>query len=137
MASANSPSISRPEPKPVPPRPIDPAMLALDDDGIIQGCSEACEQVFGYRQHELAGRHVSLLLPQLDDTELVQDDRINARLAYICRCAVPFLGRHRDGACFASELFINRLDRHNVVVLVRSLDGTPHSVVPAAAMRTR
>ena len=102
--------------------PIDLAMLALNDMGVIQNCSQTCELVFGYRQDELAGRHVSTLLPELVDTELVLEDRINSRLAFLCHCAMPFLARRRDGNCFTSELFINRLNSENVVVLVRSLE---------------
>lgn len=100
------------------------AALTLDDLGLIQDCSHACEQAFGYVMNELAGRHVSMILPQLPATELVQDGRINSRLAYLCHCGVAFQARRRDGRCFASELFINRLDRHNVAVLVRSLDAS-------------
>ena len=103
---------------------IDLAVLTLDDLGVIRGSSRACEQVFGYLPDELAGRHVSTLLPQLPDTELVQEGRINSRLAYLCHCATVFQARRRDGQCFASELFINRLDVHNVVVLVRCLKST-------------
>lgn len=110
---------------------IDLVVLTLDDLGVIRECSMACEQVFGYLPHELAGRHVSTLLPQLPDTELVQDDRINSRLAHLCHCAVAFQARRRDGQCFSSELFINRLDSHNVVVLVRSLSPRPTTVHPA------
>ena len=100
------------------------AALTLDDMGVIRDCSQACEQVFGYGADELAGCHVSMVLPQLPTTELVQDGRINARLAYLCHCAVAFEARRRDGRQFASELFINRLGSHNVVVLVRSLDAS-------------
>ena len=103
--------------------PIELAMLALDDRGVIMECGQACERVFGYGQDELAGRHVSTLLPQLQNTELVQEDRINSRLAFLCRCAMPFQARHRDGQCFASELFINRLGSQKVVVLVRRFEG--------------
>lgn len=60
---------------------IDLAVLTLDDQGMIRDCSRACEQVFGYPPEELAGRHVSMLLPQLPDTDLVQEGRINARPA--------------------------------------------------------
>ena len=38
--------------------------------------------------------------------------------------AVAFQARHRDGGAFLSELFINRLDSHNVVVLVRRLEAS-------------
>ncbi|MBW8306275.1 MAG: PAS domain-containing protein [Thiobacillus sp.] len=103
---------------------IDLAVLTLNDQGVIRDCSRACEQVFGYLPEELAGRHVSMLLPQLPDTDLVQEGRINARLAHLCHCAVAFQARRRDGRCFASELFINLLGSHNVVVLVRSLEAS-------------
>ena len=103
---------------------IDLAVLTLDDLGMIRDGSQACEQVFGYLPDELVGRHVSTLLPQLPQTELVQEDRINSRLAHLCHCAIAFQARHRDGQCFPSELFINRLDSHNVVVLVRNLNAS-------------
>lgn len=105
------------------------AMLALDDLGVIRDCSQACEEMFGYPQNELTGCHISRLLPQLGETELVLEDRINARLAYLCHCAVAFQARHRDGGSFLGELFINRLDSHNVVVLVRSLEAAAANVV--------
>ncbi len=98
------------------------AVIALNDTGEIRDCSRGCEEIFGYRPNELAGRHVSTLLPQLGGTELVLDDRVHPRLAFLCRCAMPFEARHRNGTRFNSELFINRLDRHKVVVLVRSLE---------------
>jgi PAS domain S-box-containing protein len=101
---------------------IDLAMLSLNDRGVIQTCSQMCEQVFGYRSDELAGHHVSILLPELIDTELVMEERINARIAFLCHCAIPFKARRRDGNCFSSELFINRLSAQNVAVLVRNLD---------------
>jgi len=103
-------------------RAIDLATLTLDDLGVIRDCSRACEPVFGYQPDELIGRHISVLLPQLPDADLVQDGRINSRLAFLCHCAFAFQARCRDGRFFASELFINRLDTHNVVVLVRNLD---------------
>lgn len=103
---------------------IDLAVLTLNDLGVIRDCSRACEQVFGYLPEELAGRHVSMLLPQLPDTELVQEGRINSRLAHLCHCAFSFQARRRDGRCFASELFINLLGSHNVVILVRSLEAS-------------
>lgn len=103
---------------------IDLAVLTLNDLGVIRDCSRACEQVFGYLPEELAGRHVSMLLPQLPDTELVQEGRINSRLAHLCHCAFSFQALRRDGRCFASELFINLLGSHNVVILVRSLEAS-------------
>lgn len=108
------------------------AALTLDDFGVIRDCSRECEQVFGYLMDELAGRHVSIILPQLPSTGLVQDGRINPRLAYLCHCAVAFQARRHDGSYFAGELFINRLDSHNVAVLVRSLEAS--GAMPPSAL---
>jgi PAS domain S-box-containing protein len=101
---------------------IDLAKFTLDDQGVIRDGSGACEPVFGYRLDELIGRHISFLLPQLPNAGLVQEGRVNSRLAFLCRCAFVFQARRCDGRFFASELFINHLDTHNVVVLVRNLD---------------
>jgi PAS domain S-box-containing protein len=116
-------------------RSTDLATFTVDDLGVIRDCSGACEPVFGYVQEALVGRHISMLLPQLADTDLVQEGRINSRLAFLCHCAFAFQARRRDGQSFAGELFINRLDTHNVVVLVRDLDisrsqGGIHAVNP-------
>lgn len=102
----------------------DLAMLTLDDLGIIHDCSQACHDLFGYRPDELVGRHVSHLLPQLPESGLVLDGRINPQIAYLCHCGIAFNAHHRDGRRFLTELFINRLDAHNVVVLVRRLDAS-------------
>jgi len=116
---------------------IDLAVLTLNDQGVIRDCSRACEQVFGYPPEELAGRHVSMLLPQLPDTDLVQEGRINSRLAHLCHCAVAFQARRRDGRCFASELFINLLGSHNVVILVRRIEASILNGGAFAAMPVR
>lgn len=100
----------------------DLAVIALDDHGVIRNSNEICESMFGYRQHELPGSHVSILLPQLQDTEVVQGERVNSHLAFLCHSGIPFKARRRDGRQFTIELFINRLGTHNVVVLVRSLE---------------
>jgi len=100
----------------------DLAVIALDDRGVIRNGNEMCESMFGYRQDELPGRHVSTLLPQLQDTELVQGERVNSHLAFLCHSGIPFQAQRRDGRHFPIELFINRLGSHNVVVLVRSLE---------------
>lgn len=103
--------------------PTELVVLSLDDQGVIRDCSAACQKVFGFPAVELIGCHVSTLLPQLPATELVRDGRIDTRLAYLCHCGFPFQARHRSGQGFGIELFINRLDHHNIAVLVRRLDA--------------
>jgi PAS domain S-box-containing protein len=112
--------------------PVDLSMLVLNDHGMIQFCSQACEQVFGYLEDDLKGLHISTLLPQLENTTLVLDDRINSRLAFLCHCGIPFQAQHRDGNRFTIELFINRLSSQNVVVLMRCLDASVSSLAPVS-----
>lgn len=116
-----------PEQSATPPRSgsekVDLIAITLDDAGIIRDCSQACEPLLGYRPSELVGSHISRLLPQLPEQGLVQEGRINTRVAYLCHCGIAFQARHRDGRPLASEVFINRLDAHNVVVLVRVLEA--------------
>ena len=100
----------------------DLATLALDDHGLVLECDPTCERRYGYRRDELEGRHISILFPELRDFELVVEERINSRLAFLCQSGIPFQARRRDGGKMSSQLFINRLDRHRVVILARSLD---------------
>jgi PAS domain S-box-containing protein len=99
----------------------DLAMLAVDDDGRVLECNLTCEQRYGYRKDELEGRHIATLFPELRGFELVVDERINSKLAFLCQSSIPFQARHRNGDTLSSELFINRLGRHRVVVLARIL----------------
>ena len=39
------------------------AIITKDLNGIIQSCNRACEQIFGYREAELVGRSVLVLIP--------------------------------------------------------------------------
>ncbi len=101
----------------------DLATLFLNHAGLIEDCSAACKAIFGYPMRELRGRHVSLLLPKLAGMELVHEGQINSHLRFLCRCALAFLARRRDGTGFACEVFFNHLnsDPQRVQILVREL----------------
>ena len=86
-----------------------PALLAIDDDGAIHDCDEVTEALFGYRRGEIVGRHISVILPELKRSPLVQDGRPSPRLRFLCRIGHLFEGMTRSGRCFASELFLNCL----------------------------
>lgn len=103
------------------------ATIDLDDDGLIQGCSSACEKLFGYLQDELLGLHVSVLLPKLAGLELVIRNEINPRLRYLSHCAIPFLAKCHDGKNFAGEVFFNRLYGMDagLQLIVRKLGTVP------------
>ena len=112
--------------------PPDLATLLLNDAGLIEDCNPACETAFGYPKHDLCNHHVSLLLPKFEGIELVNDGQIDPRLRFLCRCAVPFLARRRDGTKFASEVFLSHIngDAASVRMIVRNLGvaATPSPV---------
>ena len=90
----------------------DPAVLTLNDRGMICDCNRSGEALFRYRRSEMVWQHVSILLPQLADMELVQNGAPNSRLRYLSRIGHRFQAVARDGNCFASELFLNLLDNN-------------------------
>ena len=68
------------------------------------------EVLFKYHRDEMTGRHISMLLPQLAEFELMQQGQANPLLRYLCRLGSRFQAIKRDGGHFASELFFNMLD---------------------------
>jgi PAS domain S-box-containing protein len=105
------------------PSQSDLATLFLNEDGLIEDCSSACESVFGYPKQDLHGHHVSMLLPRFEGIELVIHGQINPRLRFLYRCAPPFLAERRDGTKFAREVFLSQLinEAGGVQIIVRDL----------------
>ena len=86
----------------------EPAALTLDERGMIRDCSRSCEEMFGYGRHELVLQHVSKLLPQLSEVNLLQDGEFNPKLRLISRCGHLFQAQKQDGGTFSGELsFVN------------------------------
>lgn len=105
----------------------DTAVLTLDDRGMVRDCNRGGELLFKYRRGELVWRHVSMLLPELADMDLMPNGQPNPRLRYLCRVGHHLQAVTHDGACFASELFLNVLDngigRGRMVLIVRPADA--------------
>jgi PAS domain S-box-containing protein len=88
----------------------DMAVLVLDSRGMIRDCNRTGETLFGYRRGELAWRHVSMLLPQLAELDLVPNGQPNPHLRFLNRIGRHFEAATRDGERFACALFLNLLD---------------------------
>ena len=82
----------------------EPVALILDESGMICDCSKTSEELFGYNLRELISLHVSKLLPQLSEIELVQNGQVNPRLVYLCHCGHLFKAQSHHGGSFLSEL---------------------------------
>lgn len=85
---------------------VDSCRLWVDDNGQILDCCEHAPAMFGYPREELPGRPVSRLLPDLAGTELLSADAVNPRLAFRCRCSIPFRAVARDGSESSCILFV-------------------------------
>jgi hypothetical protein len=98
-------------------------VLALDDSGVIHGCERAGE-LLNYGCSELIGQHVSLVLPELKDSELMRDGRPSPRLRFLARIGHRFHVVTRDGRHFLSDLFLNCIgnaDAASLRLIVRPL----------------
>lgn len=104
---------------------MDPPALTIDERGMICDCNRAIENLFGYRRSEVVWRHISMLLPQMEDIELMPQGRVNPRLQFLCRIGKPFAALDRSGERFDSNLFFNDLGNPGsprLRVIVRAAD---------------
>ena len=84
------------------------AMIVIDEHGLILSFSAAAERMFGYREEEVLGENVSMLMPSPDR------ERHDAYLErYLCTGERRIIGigrvltaRQRDGATFPIELSV-------------------------------
>jgi len=100
----------------------DVGAITLDAKGMIQECDETLERKFGYSHGQARGQHLSTLFPELADIELLQHGHLNERLHFFCHIGKRFQALRRDGARFASRLFMTMLGsddapRFRVIVL--------------------
>jgi len=95
----------------------EPAALTLDERGMIRDCSRTGEELFGYSRVELTWRHVSKLLPQLSEIDLIQEGQINPLLSFLCHCGQLFEVNSKDGATFPGELNIINLGHPGKLML--------------------
>jgi cold shock CspA family protein len=82
----------------------DSPSLILDERGMIYDCSKAGELLFGYRQKDLIWQHVSRLLPELSEVQLVKNGLFNPKLSFLSRCGHSFNAKTK-----LDQIFFNYL----------------------------
>ena len=105
----------------------EPPALTLDERGMICDCSKAGERLFGYPRREMVWQHVSKLLPELSEIQLVKNGQFNPQLGFLCHCGHHFRTRNRLGGVFLSELhfvLLNDADKHSIRMIVQPHEGT-------------
>ena len=99
-----------------------PPSLSLDIDGTIQKCGKSVETLFGYRPHELAWQHISCLFPKFSEVALVEGNRLNPLLSYLCHCDHAFEGISKQSdiiICNLNFFLIEHKGLQNMRLIVR------------------
>jgi PAS domain-containing protein len=103
------------------------AVLILTDDGMIQSCNKKGMKLLDYRPEKLTKQHISKVLPQLSDINLLKGERVNPYLRFLSRIGHPFAVVGKNDQQFSGELFFNDLEnqgQHQIVVLINPSNRT-------------
>lgn len=101
-----------------------PPALSLDTNGYIQDCDKTVERLFGYRQHELLFQHISCLFPKFLEMALLQGNRLNPMLSYICHCDYVFEAINKQSEtviCNLNFFLMESKGTPNLRMIVRSI----------------
>jgi len=86
------------------------ARLILDSNGVIRDFTASAEALFKTRRSALIRKHVSRLLPQLAELDLLPNCEINPQLQFLCSIGFRFQAVNFHGERFASAVIVKVLD---------------------------
>jgi hypothetical protein len=101
-----------------------PPALSLDANGYIRECDKTVEKLFGYLQHELLWQHISCLFPKFLEMDLLQGNRLNPILSYICHCDYVFEAINKQSEtviCNLNFFLMESKGTQNLRMIVRSI----------------
>jgi diguanylate cyclase (GGDEF)-like protein/PAS domain S-box-containing protein len=114
-------------------------ILTIDQAGHIATINATGQRVFGHAQHDVIGRPLSFLLPQLGNQEVLarELDQLAARLedTQIDLAAHETLGLHSSGNFFPAEIAVSKTQMHRRVMYVVCLRDTTDRKSAEAALR--
>lgn len=83
----------------------DDAIVAKDLNGVIQSWNRGAEQIFGYKSHEVVGKHISILIPQdhlSEEDEIIGKIRRGERISHY-----ETIRRRKDGRLIDVSLTVS------------------------------
>ena len=87
------------------------AVISFDARGVIESLNPAAERIFGYAPHQIEGRSIECILPQIAPChDMAPCDAEASGAVQVPRPGTESSGRHRDGTTFSVEVSVGRLD---------------------------
>lgn len=100
------------------------AILSVQANGTISGCNQSASELLSCDASSLTWQHVSTFFPQLTETALLVDEKINPNLRFLSRIGYHFEVVAMNGMRFASKLFfvdIDHLGEHYLRLIIRPI----------------
>ncbi len=90
-------------------------IITLDEKGNLESINPAGERLFGYRAKELTGRHISTIIPRLDNASPAAylDKRCRTETSGGPDMDGELSGRRRDGTAFSIDLALSSITLGN------------------------
>jgi len=86
------------------------AVLILNENGFICGCNNAAAELLEGSCHKIAGQHISTIVPQFLQAELLQEGKINPNMRYLSHIGYPFSLRSSNENTIDCNLFFNEIN---------------------------
>ena len=86
-------------------------IITFDERGVVQSFNKAAENLFGYDEHELKGKDLSLIVPPdaRDQRPGYLEHFLRTEIARLIGHEGEVVGRHRDGTRFPMALKVSKL----------------------------
>ena len=104
------------------------AILTLYDNGTIRECNQAAAELLDCVPNNLTWQHISIIMPQLAESTLMQGEKINPNLRFLSHIGYGFEVVGLSGIHFACALFFNEVEnfgRHCLRLIIRPIVQEP------------